>query len=718
MAKPGSVRQKEYEARKKAKDVDEYKEKQREKKRLQRQKIKIDDLKYKAALKKDRDRKRKLKQTSNQEGTPYKCRQSLGKAVSRATRNIPQTPEKKNVVLSKIVSSLSPASKNKVFSDARKTVSPGSGRPSISPEKREVILNFLQRPDVSYCMPGRKDQVYCGIVNGEKVFKPKHYLLWTYKEIKHLFDEEHDFQLSYHSIQKIVSEEKHLIPAKNAKDDDCRCEKCENLELMLTSVKASLIKSGHFEKASRVVIDPVSFISSLVCSIKNYTCCDEDCKKCPVHIVTEITECLKDSDDITYHKWVKQGGIYKKANICESSTIFIEQFEDLCGRKMKIHVYNIFRQFSELKHLKNNLEENQVILSVDFSKNYDNKQNHEIQSAYFGHEAFTLYTCVCYTKIEVPTAIKHKVDKETGLNIINVIIVSNETKHERNIAFSCNNKVIKYLQSFIPQLNRFFFWSDGCGSQFRSQYVFRSFCFYPGDIMFSWDYGEAHHFKGPHDGTGGTLKQKTYSDVKTNKVVIENAKHFAQYGDKVTSINVLYLDESEIKSPNVEDSVPIIGTLKIHHVSRVSTTHLEFFPNSNYKRESTMLRSVSYPDLEENSSGSTTIPSPNTEENFDDSPKLLEPDNTIELTDYNQVQYEDVNEGQWVLVIYEEEKFIGKVLHKKNDMIMVRCLEKPFGIRIPQDFEKEEDAIYYDTVYAIEVVPEMVKVNRSWKWMY
>ena len=44
-------------------------------------------------------------------------------------------------------------------------------------------------------------------------------------------------------------------------------------------------------------------------------------------------------------------------------------------------------------------------------------------------------------------------------------------------------------------------------SQFRSQFVFRSLCYYPPALKLSWDYGETHHFKGPHDGIGGMLKQ-------------------------------------------------------------------------------------------------------------------------------------------------------------------------------------------------------------------
>ena len=82
--------------------------------------------------------------------------------------------------------------------------------------------------------------------------------------------------------------------------------------------------------------------------------------------------------------------------------------------------------------------QDEIILSVDFSKNYDDKQHHEIQSAYFGHEAFTLYTAACYYR-------SHDfdgacVDRDAGLKVLSVVIVSNETIHEGNIAFSCNNE--------------------------------------------------------------------------------------------------------------------------------------------------------------------------------------------------------------------------------------------------------------------------------------
>ena len=109
-----------------------------------------------------------------------------------------------------------------------------------------------------------------------------------------------------------------------------------------------------------------------------------------------------------------------------------------------LHVYNIYRQFKELKYLKRNLKSDEIILSVDFPHNYENKQLHEIQSAYFGHEVFTVFTCVCY-HCSFDTEVLD--DEESGLKLIPVAIISNKVTHERNIAFCCSHKVIPMVQN-------------------------------------------------------------------------------------------------------------------------------------------------------------------------------------------------------------------------------------------------------------------------------
>ena len=172
-----------------------------------------------------------------------------------------------------------------------------------------------------------------------------------------------------------------------------------------------------------------------------------------------------------------------------------------------------------MKHLKKNLVPDEVILSVDFSRNYDNKQYHEIQSAYFGHAAFTLFTAACYSKGETTSEAVATIDKDTDLQVLPVVIVSNKTTHEINIAFTCNQMLLEFMIGLFPGVKKVHFWSDGCSSQFRSQYIFRFLCNFPAELEITWNYGQAHHFKGPHDGIGGTVKRKVMPMLNHKKLL-------------------------------------------------------------------------------------------------------------------------------------------------------------------------------------------------------
>ena len=65
----------------------------------------------------------------------------------------------------------------------------------------------------------------------------------------------------------------------------------------------------------------------------------------------------------------------------------------------------------------------------------------------------------------------------------------------------------------------------------------------------------------------------------------------------------------------------------------------------------------------------------------------------------------DVKIEQWVKVSYEGELFLGKVRSKSSTHCLVWCLNMPYGIDIPQELERENDAIYYSEVYATTVTP-------------
>ena len=124
--------------------------------------------------------------------------------------------------------------------------------------------------------------------------------------------------------------------------------------------------------------------------------------------------------------------------------------------------------------------------------------------------------------------------------------------------------------------------------------MFSRHSFYPACLKVFWDYGEAYHFKGPHDGIDDTIKRCVYNDVRASKVILRDAKHFSEYANEKLAINVAYLEKAETTVVNVKDSVPVPGTLTIHHVEQVSSNLIELYKNSKYKVPSKVVKSIQY----------------------------------------------------------------------------------------------------------------------------
>ena len=205
---------------------------------------------------------------------------------------------------------------------------------------------------------------------------------------------------------------------------------------------------------------------------------------------------------------------------------------------------------------------------MDFSENYDNKQQHATQSAYFGYQQFSIYTVAIYHK--------------EGIEKM-AIITPDKDSHVAT--YYLNNFIINKLKEKIPSLRKVIFWSDGCASQFKSRYVFLDLTKLHRDIDIEWNYFESNHGKGPVESIGGGVKQKVFKHVKAFKVVLSTAEEFSKYANEVVAgIEVLYHDTSEIEySSNEELAVAVNGTRKVQMIQcnvNGDTVKLSFFTNS------------------------------------------------------------------------------------------------------------------------------------------
>ena len=69
---------------------------------------------------------------------------------------------------------------------------------------------------------------------------------------------------------------------------------------------------------------------------------------------------------------------------------------------------------------------------------------------------------------------------------------------------------------------------------------------------------------------------------------------------------------------------------------------------------------------------------------------------TGNLITLQPIPFDDVNIGMWVIDIYQDEKWLANVVDKRGNQVLVRCLEEPFGVKEPQNLQREEDAIFIE----------------------
>ena len=77
-----------------------------------------------------------------------------------------------------------------------------------------------------------------------------------------MFNPDQNENGSYYNLHQVVAETKNIFTSNNMKDDDCRCSKCENVELMLNAINNALIKNKQNDHASTLKTDADSFMEA------------------------------------------------------------------------------------------------------------------------------------------------------------------------------------------------------------------------------------------------------------------------------------------------------------------------------------------------------------------------------------------------------------------------------------------------------------------------
>ena len=173
---------------------------------------------------------------------------------------------------------------------------------------------------------------------------------------------------------------------------------------------------------------------------------------------------------------------------------------------MKNHIYVKRQHHACYNKFKEGLDENEVLLHIDYSENYSNIQQGEMQCTYFGRDSFSIFTACCY------------LCKDGDFVNENISIISETSDHSRIAVFTCICKVFDFMREKhdLPPEVTLHIWSDGCARQFRSRFAFALVSQIDSKVKVNWYYSERQHGKGSMGGTGGTIKNKVYWVVMSN----------------------------------------------------------------------------------------------------------------------------------------------------------------------------------------------------------
>ena len=441
---------------------------------------------------------------------------------------------------SRLITSLS--KHTKTSRDKYRVKKGGRRRPlKLATDRHEQVRKYYLRPDVSTCLPGKRDTVKVG-----KQKMAKHVLQDTIQNTYSRFKTEYsscNVSLSLFRRLRPVN----VKPVSFTRRDVCLCAYHQNLALKLRSVN----------KHTRLGVFPDQVLQRNT---------DEDIKS-KLQMIPH--------DSVAFHTWKSVEHSYGRTSQKKSTmktklitqTMSRQCFIDTVMEEvslMRAHISRVKAQYKAVREIKNRLPTNHVTVQMDFAENWTAHAKEEVQSAYYNQEQFTIHPIVCHFR------------KNDNLETKTYIIVSDDRSHMAESVLCFLFKVVPMIkQDLVQDLQCIHYISDSPSSQYRNikmmsilakhQLLF--------NINASYTYLESGHGKGPCDGSGGSSKRNADLAIKKG-VHIDSAEDYVSYQNTTDSaMTHVLVSQKEIAAAKstmtkiMKGHSKITGTLTIHAVT-------------------------------------------------------------------------------------------------------------------------------------------------------
>ena len=165
-------------------------------------------------------------------------------------------------------------------------------------------------------------------------------------------------------------------------------------------------------------------------------------------------------------------------------------------------------------------------------------------------------------------------------------------------------RLIEFLKSTHDAVTKIYYFSDGCGGQYKNRKNFLNLCFHFTDfgILAEWHFFATSHGKNACDGVGGVVK-RTAARCSLQRVMSADTiltprqlydfsvqSHPNMHFSYVTNDDYNVITGSELLKSRFEEAITVAGTLKLHSIIP-STTEVgvvevrRFSADSNVREE-------------------------------------------------------------------------------------------------------------------------------------
>ena len=599
----------------------------------------------KKRMRKTRERRKADTITQATPSKAFRSPQSFGKALQRAQRALPTSPNKKKAVVDRLATK---------YGVNKKTAAVVHRSTALDSATVELLKNFYESDIVSRQMPGRNDYITIRNSSGEKERLQKKILVMTIMEAYKQFKSDHP-GLKIGKSKFAELRPKHVVPVTEKDHNVCCCIYHENGELILEGMRKVC---PDFPKDINTLVLQSVCEWSVRCNFGNCPICRDIGKFMSELALRNESTSITNDPPISYYQW-SSGGHFEKEKIETTlSTAQEELASQLVGLRRHCFIAKI--QLEQIRQLRQSCVDGVGVLQEDFAENFALKHQNEVMSAHWQGSTISIFTALLSTK-----------NKQTA-----IAIVTDELRHDKFTVFSCNKLIMSSTQQSEP-IHRLHIFSDGAGSQFKNRYTL-SFILSPEEIHndlkeIDWSFFATSHGKGPIDGIGGTVKRAVWRRILQGSVVINNAADFVSVAkDACPNIVVLHLSVADLEKDrnvleqrwNDNSPRPIPNTHQIHYVRKSGERSIETSYVSPF--------------------------APNVEVNFKETelfastiPLKINPEVSAQETLKSKMETagKELQVGNFVIVQYDGEKYPGIItdVHPETGDVHVSVLHKCRG---------------------------------------